>query len=1037
MVSTFARVSRALLFLFLGLCAIPLFAQQTGSISGKVTASDGAALPGVTVEATSDVLPKPRVTVTGANGEYQLPALAPGTYTVKFSLSGLQTVTRTARSSCSRTPSPTLAIGMQATAEVSVTAETSLVDKDSAALDQRVEQDQEIKLLPIGQDYRDLQKFIPSVQYTEDTVRGPSAGGSGQDNVYLFDGANVSLPLFGNLSAEPANHDIAQVTVITGGARAVDFDRSGGFWMDSVSKSGTSAYHGEASYQFQTADMSAGLNSGIQSRYQQDRSWWTASLGGPILTDHLFFYGSYYRPEQDRDNRANLYGDLPPYNSTRNEYFGKLTITPTQALLFNASYRYSNRVDKSDLFAANASATTGTGNEGTLQIGTFEGSWVINTKSYATIRYSHFVNDTQGRPDFASSAVPSSAIGTHLDVANLAAQGNLTVPIPVAGNAAYNAFVAPIISQYGYIQNGVPTGGGITGFGQQYDDDNFFRDSGQVGYNLTLGQTVMHDIHLGYQNYSDREELIRSSNGWGLISVPGGRLAPIPGTGGQVAFYTATFQQQTTGQAAPINSEYRSQSIEVNDTIRWNNWTFNLGLIASNDTLYGQGLRKDSSTLSGYVSAPGNQYKMYEIPFSKMLQPRVSATWSYNGKDTVYASYAKYNPAASSLPRAASWDRNLTGTFIDASFDQNGVLFAAIPRGSSSGKLFVPDMTPHTVNEFLLGTSQQLNPQLSIRAYGRYRKGSHFWEDTNNNARVLFNPPPGIPQELYIPNLAAQLAQIGSGSTYVIADLDGSYSKYWEGSLEAEWHTGKTFIRGSFTYDHYYGNFDQDDTTGANNDMNTFIGSSNIGDGAGRQLWNFKDGTLHGDRPILLKIYGTQALPWNASGGLFFLAQSGQPWEINSYEPYRNLTTSTSDSNRFAEPAGSRRTDLSLAGRPQLHPELQSDAAVRHPGRPGSLQHLQPADRLQHRAAGPQLDLRNPAELLQSAAPADSGALPVLTQRSRTDQGPADSAGPFVLRFLLERAQRLAGATGNRRSVAMSSRVVASARCRASAMRAA
>ena len=90
--------------------------------------------------------------------------------------------------------------------------------------------------------------------------------------------------------------------------------------------------------------------------------------------------------------------------------------------------------------------------------------------------------------------------------------------------------------------------------------------------------------------------------------------------------------------------------------------------------------------------------------------------------------------------------------------------------------------------------------------------------------------------------------------------------------------------------------------------MNTFIGSSNIGDGAGRQLWDNKNGTLHGDRPHLLKIYGARQLPWNASVGFFFVAQSGQPWEIQSFEPYRSLTTSTSDSNRFAEPAGSRRS---------------------------------------------------------------------------------------------------------------------------------
>ena len=76
-------------------------------------------------------------------------------------------------------------------------------------------------------------------------MRGPSAGGSGQDNVYQFDGVNVTLPLFGTLSAEPASHDIAQVTTIKGGARAVDFDRSGGFSIDSVSKSGTNRYAGE------------------------------------------------------------------------------------------------------------------------------------------------------------------------------------------------------------------------------------------------------------------------------------------------------------------------------------------------------------------------------------------------------------------------------------------------------------------------------------------------------------------------------------------------------------------------------------------------------------------------------------------------------------------------------------------------------------------------------------------------------------------------------------------------------------------------
>ena len=79
MVSSSARVLRTLTLLGLVAAASPLFAQQTGAIRGTVTASDGSVLPGVTVEASSEVLPTARVTVIGGNGDYRLPALPPGT----------------------------------------------------------------------------------------------------------------------------------------------------------------------------------------------------------------------------------------------------------------------------------------------------------------------------------------------------------------------------------------------------------------------------------------------------------------------------------------------------------------------------------------------------------------------------------------------------------------------------------------------------------------------------------------------------------------------------------------------------------------------------------------------------------------------------------------------------------------------------------------------------------------------------------------------------------------------------------------------
>ena len=203
MASMFPSVRRTLVFFLLLLAAVPLHAQQTGAIRGKVTSVDGATLPGVTIQARSDVLPQPRETVSGAGGEYLLPALPPGSYTLEFALSGMQTVTRKAVVQLAQQTLLDVALGVSISETITVTAESSVIDKDSATIASAHSSDQLVGQ-PLAQDYRDLQKLIPGVQYSQDQIRGPSAGGSGQDNVYNFDGVNVSLPQYGTLSAEPA-----------------------------------------------------------------------------------------------------------------------------------------------------------------------------------------------------------------------------------------------------------------------------------------------------------------------------------------------------------------------------------------------------------------------------------------------------------------------------------------------------------------------------------------------------------------------------------------------------------------------------------------------------------------------------------------------------------------------------------------------------------------------------------------------------------------------------------------------------------------
>jgi hypothetical protein len=934
------KIAFALVALFVCSAA---FAQQTGSISGQVT-TDGVGLPGVTVEARSNVLPQARVAVTEATGDYRLPALQPGRYTLTFTLSGMQTVTRTVEVLLGQNTPSNVNMGVAALAEtIVVTAEMTMVDPASTAIKTGVSSDM-IQQVPVGQEYRDLLKLAPAVQLNDAAVRGPAAGGSEQDNVYQFDGVNVTLPLFGTLAAEPSTHDIAQVSILKGGAKAVDFNRAGGMTVDSVSKSGTSEWAGELKYQVQTDAMTSELVSGASTRFDENRDWASANIGGPVLRDRLFVYGSYYRPTRARDNVTNLYGEVPDFDSLRNEYFGKLTATPTSKILLNVSYRDSDRRNEAASIANNEAPTVALGEESTQRVGILEGSWVISDRSFATLKYNDYGLKTSSRPDtLFPDVTPSAALGTQLDINNLDRLGYANVPCPsnrpagspcalsfsTAPTNAFNTFITPFINKYGYVRpNGERAGGSAVGGGVQINDQDFYRDSFQVAYDFTLGSVLTHDIHVGFMRSEEQEDLARFSNGWGSIVVQGGSVNCPAGTAcaGQPVFFQTTFTRSTEGTLGEqvINSWFEQRNVEINDTIRWGDWAFNLGVLASNDIFFGEGLA-EADNIAGFVASPGTRYEMYDIGWSKQIQPRLGATWAYNGTDTVYASYAKYNPALSSLPRAAAWDRNTLGLTQEVFFDATGKAIGSRQVAASSGKLFVEDLDPRYTDEYMIGTSQQFTPGWSGRFYTRYRYSTNFWEDTNNNARIAFKAPPEIAEKgLYIPNLGTNpttanpagtglRGAIGSGSSYVIAELDGAFTKYYEATLESNYRRGRASVQGTYTWSHYYGNMDQDNTS-TTYDFATFVGSSNIADGGGRQLWDNKYGDLHADRRHIFKLFGYYTLPWNASAGAFTLYQSGHAWEMWSWEPYglagsNVIGTSTSDTNRYAEPAGRRRTD--------------------------------------------------------------------------------------------------------------------------------
>ncbi|PHR90858.1 MAG: TonB-dependent receptor [Robiginitomaculum sp.] len=885
--------------------AIPAAAQQAGGVTGHVVSNTGTAISGVTVEARSSVLPGVRTAVSAANGRYQLPLLPPGQYELTFINPDGTVIKRNAFVSLQQKISVDVAFA-GATDEVVVIGTRMNLDTGQASLANVIDS-ATLTGVPIGQEYRDLQKLIPGVQYSEDAVRGPSAGGSGQDNIYQFDGVDVSLPMFGTLSAEPSTHDIDQVSVVRGGATAIGFNRSGGFLINTISKRGTNEFHGEISYKVETPKLTSdrdNVNSVVD--FEENKRWITANLGGPIIKDKLFAYASYYRPTITRENRSNALGTVPDFKSERNEYFGKLTFAPTSSILLDASYRTSDRTTKNSGVGAFDAASVSIGDEASQDIIIAEGSWVIDNKSSLNFKFTNFENKTSSLPDTLFS-VPVT-FGGALPLASLDQIGRFTVPTLRTGEVAYNAFIQPIIDQYGFSTDG----GGTVGGANQINRQDFTRTAFEAGYDRTFntGNTT-HDIHIGYQYQEITEDLERTSNGFGRITVPGGRTFADDGIT-PVFFEARVFQTGIVGGNGAtivprsIKTKAKLQSIEINDTYENGDWTFNFGVLISNDVLFGQGLREKSGTISGFEVAPGNQYKMHETDWKDMIQPRFGVNWDYSDTASLYANFARYTPSASSLARAASWDRNLSRE-LRLRYDANGNFIESSAVRSSSGKVFDEALKPREIDEYLVGWNKQVNDKLAVRLHARHRAGQNFWEDTNNTARLFGNAPAELQAlGLYVPNLDAIRAEIG-GSSYVIAQLDTAHTEYYEAAIEADYVGDNFYLSGSYVWSQYTGNFDQDNTT-TGNDGNIFIGSSNIADGPGRQLWDNKEGILRGDRPHQFKLYGYYKFPWNGQAGFFSNYQSGQPWEAWDVEVYRAYTTSGSDTIRYAEPAGSRRT---------------------------------------------------------------------------------------------------------------------------------
>ncbi|MBK5259306.1 MAG: TonB-dependent receptor [Thermoanaerobaculia bacterium] len=290
--------------LLVALCALlvsgAVFAQTTGSLTGRAT-QDGNPLPGVTVTAISPNLQGSRVTNTDVNGNFNMGALPPGEYTVKFEMEGLQTVTTRAQVGVSQTGRADADLKISALAEaITVTAGSSAVLETTEV--QSNYKQQLVEDLPIQRTVLAQGNLAPNV-----TTNSPSvgqlviSGAPAHENLYMVNGAVINENLRGQIDNLFIEDAIQETTILTG-AISAEYGRFTGGVINSITKSGGNQFSGSLRDSL-TNPAWTGMSFDDQPDFTDEIiSVYETTLGGRVIRDRLWFFlaGRYTKPTQDQ-----------------------------------------------------------------------------------------------------------------------------------------------------------------------------------------------------------------------------------------------------------------------------------------------------------------------------------------------------------------------------------------------------------------------------------------------------------------------------------------------------------------------------------------------------------------------------------------------------------------------------------------------------------------------------------------------------------------------------------------------------------------
>ena len=320
------------LVLVFGMLALPasVYAQAQASITGTVRDTSGAVLPGVTVEAASDVLTeKVRTAASDSSGLYRIVDLLPGTYTVTFTLPGFTVLKREGielTGSFTATVNADLKVGaLEET--VTVTGESPIVDTQSTRRQTTVSSDI-LTTVPTARSWAATAVLIPAIatqsgntadiQATPQMTVFGGSGGRGNEGRMQVDGLNTGAALNGGgVSTYVADISNAQELVLTTSGGLGEAEQ-GGPTISIVPKTGGNQVRGSM-YLSGVPEGWVGDNyspelaaRGLRTPGTLLKLWdFSGGIGGPIKKDRLWFYFTY----RDEGQYRSIPGIFPNLNA--------------------------------------------------------------------------------------------------------------------------------------------------------------------------------------------------------------------------------------------------------------------------------------------------------------------------------------------------------------------------------------------------------------------------------------------------------------------------------------------------------------------------------------------------------------------------------------------------------------------------------------------------------------------------------------------------------------------------------------------------